>query len=119
MFQQHVDKLLRLSERAKKNSKLIVVWPEAAMTVYLNETGDGYDCLVAEYQPDMIVKAEAKQQKEAKKAEEEAAAAANAAAKGRGRGGRRSLLRRGRFRAPRRRGREVVAVLVLVSRSLR
>ena len=37
LFQQHVDKLLRLSERAKKNSKLIVVWPEAAMTVYLNE----------------------------------------------------------------------------------
>ena len=35
-----------------------------------------HDLLVAEYQPDMIVKAEAKQQKEAKKAEEEAKKAA-------------------------------------------
>ena len=33
---------------------------------------DLHDLLIAEYQPDMIVKAEAKQQKEAKKAEEEA-----------------------------------------------
>ena len=37
---------------------------------------DVHDLLVAEYQPDMIVKAEAKQQKEAKKAEEEAKKAA-------------------------------------------
>ena len=37
---------------------------------------DVHELLVAEYQPDMIVKAEAKQQKEAKKAEEEAKKAA-------------------------------------------
>ena len=37
---------------------------------------DVHDLLVAEYQPDMIVKAEAKQQKEAKKAEAEAKKAA-------------------------------------------
>lgn len=37
---------------------------------------DVYNSLVAEYQPDMIVKAEAKQQQEAKKAEEEAKKAA-------------------------------------------
>ena len=37
---------------------------------------DLHELLVAEYQPDMIVKAEAKQQKEAKKAEEEAKKAA-------------------------------------------
>ncbi len=40
LFQQHVDKLLRLSKRAKKDTQLIVVWPEAAMTVYLNENKD-------------------------------------------------------------------------------
>ncbi len=39
LFQQHVDKLLRLSVKDEK-TQLVVIWPEAAMTVYLNENND-------------------------------------------------------------------------------
>ncbi len=40
LFQKHVDKLLRLSQREQSNTRLLVAWPEAAMTVYLNENDD-------------------------------------------------------------------------------
>ncbi len=42
-FQEHIDKMLYLSNQEKKTKGLIVVWPEAAMTVFLNEHNDLID----------------------------------------------------------------------------
>ena len=39
MFQEHLDKLLTLSSKVKKE-ELLVVWPEAAITGFLNENAD-------------------------------------------------------------------------------
>ena len=39
LFQEHLDKLLILSNKSKKK-KLLVVWPEAAITGFLNENED-------------------------------------------------------------------------------
>ena len=37
LFQNHIDKLIELSIKDTNKQKLIVVWPEVALTVYLNE----------------------------------------------------------------------------------
>ncbi|MFL2660582.1 MAG: apolipoprotein N-acyltransferase [Alphaproteobacteria bacterium] len=37
LFQNHIDKLIRLSTEDMEESHLIVIWPEVALTVYLNE----------------------------------------------------------------------------------
>ncbi len=37
LFQNHIDKLIRLSTKDINKQKLIVIWPEVALTVYLNE----------------------------------------------------------------------------------
>ena len=37
LFQEHLEKMLRLSLSNVGNERLIVVWPEAALTVFLNE----------------------------------------------------------------------------------
>ena len=39
LFQEHLDKLLILSNKSKKE-ELLVVWPEAAITGFLNENED-------------------------------------------------------------------------------
>lgn len=39
LFQTHIDKLLMLSKKSK-NKKLLVIWPEAAITGFLNENED-------------------------------------------------------------------------------
>ena len=39
LFQEHLDKLLILSNKSKKK-ELLVVWPEAAITGFLNENED-------------------------------------------------------------------------------
>ena len=39
LFQEHLNKLLILSKKSKKE-ELLVVWPEAAITVFLNEKED-------------------------------------------------------------------------------
>ena len=39
LFQEHLDKLLTLSNKVKKE-ELLVVWPEAAITSFLNENED-------------------------------------------------------------------------------
>ena len=39
MFQEHLDKLLILSNKSNKK-ELLVVWPEAAITGFLNENED-------------------------------------------------------------------------------
>ena len=39
LFQEHLDKLLILSSKSKKE-ELLVIWPEAAITGFLNENED-------------------------------------------------------------------------------
>ncbi len=39
-FQDHIDKLIKLSTINTEDQELVVVWPEAALTVYLNEQKD-------------------------------------------------------------------------------
>ena len=40
LFQKHIDKLIHLTLERKTNKELLVIWPEAALTVYLNENLD-------------------------------------------------------------------------------
>lgn len=40
LFQNHIDKLIRLSTKDNNEQKLIVIWPEVALTVYLNEENE-------------------------------------------------------------------------------
>ena len=39
-FQDHIDRLIKLSTINTDDTELVVIWPEAALTVYLNEEED-------------------------------------------------------------------------------
>ncbi len=55
LFQKHIDKIIALSSQGGGTKQLVVIWPEVAMTVFLNEHKNLIDYIKKKLDDDTII----------------------------------------------------------------